>query len=640
MMAIYTAEAFIQMAKRVLDKYAFHKNRKGEIQSVTEKTTTAPDDLLIIEDSADGYAKKAVKVSAVATTAGSTDANAIHKNVAGEINGILTKATPAQSDVLVIEDSADSWNKKKVTVSALPAPAHTHPIGEVTNLQTELDGKEPVINPKRSAFNKDFGTGPGTVAEGNHNHSGVYAPVSHNHQISDVANLQTQLDGKEPVFTKNTAFNKNFGTGNGDVARGDHNHSGVYEPVINPKNTAFNKNFGTTAGTVAEGNHTHAGMGDMLKSVYDTNDDGVVDKAADVGAAAPGNSRYWGTDAAGAKGYHPLPAGTTDHGALTGLGDDDHPQYLNQARGDARYSQTGHTHTGVYEPVINPKGTAFNKNFGTAAGDVAEGNHTHAGVYEPAFTKNTGFNKNFGTTAGTVAEGNHNHDSAYAPTSHTHTIAQVTNLQSSLDGKLGELAATGTTGLSLVRPKVGTNGQVKRIEAGTGITVVDNTDRLTISASGGTSPVTLHDTGSNLFPVFTDTHRGNKTLSVETMQQVFFRNGTTGGSVNLYHYTTADVNQGWAPHMDCTLCAFSLAIESASNTGQGIDVQFIDAVGGSVLATFPWVATSAGASRVMTDVITANFDFVNGNNITARVVIQGGGTSTDPKVTIYTRWRF
>lgn len=29
--------------------------------------------------------------------------------------------------------------------------------------------------------------------------------------------------------------------------------------------------------------------------------------------------------------------GVTDHGALTGLADDDHPQYLTQVRGDARY---------------------------------------------------------------------------------------------------------------------------------------------------------------------------------------------------------------------------------------------------------------------------------------------------------------
>jgi hypothetical protein len=73
---------------------------------------------------------------------------------------------------------------------------------------------EPPIDPKRTAFNKNFGTTADTVAEGNHTHDGDYAPAGHN-------------------------------------------HDGVYEPVINPKNTAFNKSFGTTAGTVAEGNHTH-----------------------------------------------------------------------------------------------------------------------------------------------------------------------------------------------------------------------------------------------------------------------------------------------------------------------------------------------------------------------------------------------
>lgn len=50
--------------------------------------------------------------------------------------------------------------------------------------------------------------------------------------------------------------------------------------------------------------------------------------------------------------------------------------------------------------------------------------HNHTGVYEPAFTKNTGFNKDFGTAAGTVAEGDH-----------THPISDVTNLQTTLDGK-------------------------------------------------------------------------------------------------------------------------------------------------------------------------------------------------------------
>jgi hypothetical protein len=36
--------------------------------------------------------------------------------------------------------------------------------------------------------------------------------------------------------------------------------------------------------------------------------------------------------------------GVSDHGDLTGLADDDHPQYLNNARGDARYAGLAHTH--------------------------------------------------------------------------------------------------------------------------------------------------------------------------------------------------------------------------------------------------------------------------------------------------------
>uniref|UniRef100_UPI004047FED4 hypothetical protein n=1 Tax=Roseivirga sp. TaxID=1964215 RepID=UPI004047FED4 len=39
--------------------------------------------------------------------------------------------------------------------------------------------------------------------------------------------------------------------------------------------------------------------------------------------------------------------------------------------------------------------------------------HNHDGTYEPVFTKNTAFNKVFGTGAGQVAEGNHNHNALY-----------------------------------------------------------------------------------------------------------------------------------------------------------------------------------------------------------------------------------
>jgi microcystin-dependent protein len=47
---------------------------------------------------------------------GVTDADAIHDNVAGEIAAVTEKATPVSADLLLIEDSADSNNKKRLQV--------------------------------------------------------------------------------------------------------------------------------------------------------------------------------------------------------------------------------------------------------------------------------------------------------------------------------------------------------------------------------------------------------------------------------------------------------------------------------------------------------------------------------------------
>lgn len=52
---------------------------------------------------------------------GTTDADAVHVNVAAEISGITEKVTPASADLLIIEDSADSNNKKKVQIGNLPS---------------------------------------------------------------------------------------------------------------------------------------------------------------------------------------------------------------------------------------------------------------------------------------------------------------------------------------------------------------------------------------------------------------------------------------------------------------------------------------------------------------------------------------
>ena len=50
-------------------------------------------------------------------------------------------------------------------------------------------------------------------------------------QNTEIRNITTTDIGAEPSFSKNTAFNKNFGTSGTTVAYGNHLHTGVYEPA-------------------------------------------------------------------------------------------------------------------------------------------------------------------------------------------------------------------------------------------------------------------------------------------------------------------------------------------------------------------------------------------------------------------------
>lgn len=163
----------------------------------------------------------------------------------------------------------------------------------------------------------------------------------------------------------------------------------------------------------------------------------------------------------------------TDHGALTGLADDDHPQYHNDARGDARYKNpavaannltnlAGNWHTFVNDgggnlgqrwnatPNANPtlveNGSAWKIEISNDSvdGDFVLGRGTTAsGLAGEAITW-TGHFKIEGSTGRAVflegvdtpfspvngeGIGNRNYnDLRYAPVTHTHTESQITDL--------------------------------------------------------------------------------------------------------------------------------------------------------------------------------------------------------------------
>ena len=121
--------------------------------------------------------------------------------------------------------------------------------------------------------------------------------------------------------------------------------------------------------------------------------------------------------------------GSSDHGALTGLADDDHPQYHDDARGDVRY-------------YTRPQAD-------TLLGGKADSAHTHS------IADTTGLQ----TALDGKAAASHAHVTGDVPglqgllddkaaASHAHSIGDVSGLQTALDGKLD------TSALALI-PKTG-----------------------------------------------------------------------------------------------------------------------------------------------------------------------------------------
>ena len=89
----------------------------------TTPPTPASGQLFLFVDSADKHLKQIDDTGTISDITGGagTDTTAIHDDTAAEISAITAKVTPTGSDFLLIEDAADSNNKKRITIGNLPS---------------------------------------------------------------------------------------------------------------------------------------------------------------------------------------------------------------------------------------------------------------------------------------------------------------------------------------------------------------------------------------------------------------------------------------------------------------------------------------------------------------------------------------
>ena len=428
----------------------------GIVQEMTQATNEATGQIAIVKQLTDdanaaknasvtqtGLAKKATDDANAAALAANNAVSGVDAKVQTAIDKLVAGAPDALDTLIELANALNNDPNfaatmatelgKKLNVSDIVNNLTSGGAGKVLSaeqgktLKAALDAHnhdavyEKIIT-KLTAFNKNFGTAAGTVCEGNDARlSNARIPLAHSHKKADISDFPTSMPASDVPAWAKAANKPTYTASEVGASPTNHNHTGTYEPAFT-KNTAFNKNFGSAAGTVCEGND--ARLSDARTPKAHTHKKSEISDfptsmpASDVPAWAKATNK---------------------------------PSYTASEVGA---SPSNHNHAGTYEPAFTKK-TAFNKDFGTAAGSVCEGNdarlsnartplaHSHkkADISDfptsmpasdvPAWAKAA---KKPTYTASEVGASptNHNHDADYQPlgdyadASHTHDASDIT----------------------------------------------------------------------------------------------------------------------------------------------------------------------------------------------------------------------
>lgn len=145
-----------------LDEFAIHDNEAEEFSPLTEKGAPASTDLVMIEDSEDGFAKKKVQVGNIGGGGSSSFLGLSDTpNDYVDDGGLLVAVNVGESALEFIDPAT------------LPVASHSHTESDITDLGAYLDQTAADL----------------LYAAVGHDHSGVYSEPGHAHVEADITDL-------------------------------------------------------------------------------------------------------------------------------------------------------------------------------------------------------------------------------------------------------------------------------------------------------------------------------------------------------------------------------------------------------------------------------------------------------------------
>jgi len=275
----------------------------------------------------------------VGTTSG-TVAAGDHTHATYTLSAVVPSTAPAAGQVLAGNSGGTAY--APVTVSGSGATISLASTGVMTisgiantslanssvtvTAGTGLSGGGAVALGGSVSLSVSYGTTAGTVAAGDHTHTGVYAAASHTHAAADVTS-GTFDAARIPDLSATYAAASHA---HGNITSAGAIGSTANLPVITTTSGVLTVGaFGTSSGQFAAGDHTHAQLHDAVTIADSTTIDltlsGQQISAAAIvqmsitsdasglklsgDSASPGNSKLYGTNGSGTKGWYDQPAG-------------------------------------------------------------------------------------------------------------------------------------------------------------------------------------------------------------------------------------------------------------------------------------------------------------------------------------------